>query len=163
MKFLCINCDEGMKLETASGPHDGSLEATFVCPRCRYRVAMLTNAWETQLVQTLGVKVGGRAAPVSPYEQILGTLVQAESEGVVPGGDQPTSPGCPFAGMLGQAEATMSSPDILWSDAAKVRLERIPGFIRPMVQRAIERFALEQGHQLITDGLMDEARSKLGM
>jgi hypothetical protein len=32
-----------------------------------------------------------------------------------------------------------------------------------MVQRAIERYALEQGHQLISEGLMDEARSKLGM
>jgi len=32
-----------------------------------------------------------------------------------------------------------------------------------MVQRAIERYALELGHQLITDGIMDEARSKLGM
>ena len=81
MKFLCISCDEGMKLETASGPHDGSLDATFVCPRCHYRVAMLTNPWETQLLQTLGVKVGGRAAPASPYEQVLGNLVQAESEG----------------------------------------------------------------------------------
>jgi Proto-chlorophyllide reductase 57 kD subunit len=163
MKFLCISCDEGMKLETASGPHDGSLEATFVCPHCHYRVAMLTNPWETQLVQTLGVKVGGRAAPATPYEHVLGKLVQEEGEGTGPDGDEPNSPGCPFAGMLGQAEQTASSPNILWSDAAKVRIERIPGFIRPMVQRAIERYALEQGCHLITDGLMDEARSKLGM
>jgi Proto-chlorophyllide reductase 57 kD subunit len=163
MKFLCISCDEGMKLETASGPHDGSLDATFVCPRCHYRVAMLTNPWETQLLQTLGVKVGGRAAPASPYEQVLGNLVQAKSEGARASDDQPGSPGCPFADMLGQAEQTVSPPGIRWSDAAKLRIERIPGFIRPMVQRAIERYALEQGHQLISDGLMDEARSKLGM
>jgi Proto-chlorophyllide reductase 57 kD subunit len=162
MKFLCLSCDEGMKLETASGPHDGSLEATFVCPRCRYRVAMLTNPWETQLVQTLGVKVGGRAAPTSPYEQILASLGLSGGEGGH-SGDEPTSPGCPFADMLGQAEQETSAPGILWSDAARIRLERIPGFIRPMVQRAIERYALEQGHQLITERIMDEARSKLGM
>ncbi len=71
MKFLCLSCDEGMKLEAAKGPDEGSLEATFVCPRCRYQVVMLTNPWETQLVQTLGVKIGGRAAPASPYEQVL--------------------------------------------------------------------------------------------
>jgi hypothetical protein len=163
MKFLCLSCDEGMKLETASGPHDGSLEATFVCPRCRYRVAMLTNPWETQLVQTLGVKVGGRAAPASPYEQVLGSLAQSESEGQASGGDEPTSPGCPFADMLGQTEPTASLSGVLWTDTARVRIERIPSFIRPMVQRAIERYALELGHQLITDGIMDEARSKLGM
>ena len=53
---------------------------------------------------------------------------------------------------------------MLWVDAAQVRLERIPSFIRPMVQRAIERYAIEQGYQLITDVIMDEARSrKLGM
>jgi Proto-chlorophyllide reductase 57 kD subunit len=163
MKFLCLSCDEGMKLETASGPHDGSLEATFVCPRCRHRVAMLTNPWETQLVQTLGVKVGGRAAPTGPYERVLGSLVQSESGGQGPGGDEPTSPECPFADMLGQAEQPASLPGVLWSDAARIRIERIPSFIRPMVQRAIERYALEQGHQLISDGIMDEARSKLGM
>jgi Proto-chlorophyllide reductase 57 kD subunit len=163
MKFLCFSCDEGMKLEAASGPHDGSLEATFVCPRCRYKVVMLTNPWETQLVQTLGVKVGGRATPATPYEQVLGGLKTPGSG--VPGvndGELPGS-GCPFAGVLGQAEEVSSSTGIQWSEAAKVRIERIPSFIRPMVQRAIERYALEQGHQVITDVIMDEARSRLGM
>ena len=32
-----------------------------------------------------------------------------------------------------------------------------------MVQRAIERYAMEQGYHLITDAIMDEARSRLGM
>jgi len=65
--------------------------------------------------------------------------------------------------MLGQTEPTASLSGVLWTDAARVRIERIPSFIRPMVQRAIERYARELGHQLITDGIMDEARSKLGM
>jgi hypothetical protein len=65
--------------------------------------------------------------------------------------------------MLGPAESTESGAGILWTDAAKMRIERIPSFIRPLVQRAIERYALEQGHQLITDAIMDEARSRLGM
>jgi Proto-chlorophyllide reductase 57 kD subunit len=163
MKFLCLGCDEGMKLETASGPNDGSLEATFVCPRCRFKVAMLTNPWETQLVQTLGVKVGGRATPASPYEQVLGSLVRSESQIDGIAGPEPSSPGCPFAELLGQPEQLETKADVLWSDAAKVRIERIPSFIRPMVQRAIERYALEQGHPVITDAIMDEARSRLGM
>jgi hypothetical protein len=32
-----------------------------------------------------------------------------------------------------------------------------------MVQRAIERYAMEQGHLSISDAIMDEARSRLGM
>jgi Proto-chlorophyllide reductase 57 kD subunit len=163
MKFLCLSCDEGMKLEAASGPREGSLEATFVCPRCRYRVAMLTNPWETQLVQTLGVKVGGRATPASPYEQVLGSLVRPGSDAPGVADAEPTSPGCPFAGMLGQAEPADAAAGIQWTDTARVRIERIPSFIRPMVQRAIERYALEQGQPLITDAIMDEARTRLGM
>jgi hypothetical protein len=163
MKFLCVSCDEGMKLEAASGPRQGSLEAIFVCPRCRHKVVMLTNPWETQLVQTLGVKVGGRAAPAAPYEQVLSSLRQSRSD--VPKVDEAeaSGSGCPFAGMLGQTEETPSVTGTQWSEAAKVRIERIPSFIRPMVQRAIERYAQEQGHRLITDAIMDEARSKLGM
>jgi hypothetical protein len=80
MKFLCVNCDEGMKLDTTSGPREGSLEAIFVCPRCRYKIVMLTNPWETQLVQTLGVTIGGRTAPAGPYEQILSSLARPADE-----------------------------------------------------------------------------------
>ena len=163
MKCLCLNCNEGMKLEAASGPREGSLEATFVCPRCRYKVAMLTNPWETQLVQTLGVKVGGRPDPASPYEQVLGSLVQSGGELQRSTANTPGSSGCPFAEMLGPAEPMAAAVGIRWVDAANIRLERIPSFIRPMVQRAIERYALEQGCQLIDEAIMDEARSRLGM
>ena len=60
MKFLCLACDEAMRLASAAGPDEGSLTVTFGCPRCGHQVAMLTNPWETQLVKTLGVKVGAR-------------------------------------------------------------------------------------------------------
>jgi hypothetical protein len=139
------------------------LEATFVCPRCRYKIVMLTNPWETQLVQTLGVKVGGRDAPASPYEQVLGNLGRPGSDAHGVDDAEGDSSGCPFAGMLGQAEQIEAGAGMRWTDTAKVRIERIPSFIRPMVQRAIERYAIEQGHPLITDAIMDEARAKLGM
>jgi Proto-chlorophyllide reductase 57 kD subunit len=163
MKFLCLNCDEGMKLETTKGPREGSLEAIFACPRCRYQIIMLTNPWETQLVQTLGVTIGGRATPVAPYERILDSLVRPGSEAQEAEDAEHSSAVCPFAEMFGQAEEAESAAGIQWVDAAKVRLERIPSFIRPMVQRAIERYAMEQGYHLITEVIMDEARSRLGM
>src|SRR5262245_4211063 len=163
MKFLCVSCDEGMRLDTTVGPHEGSLEVIFVCPRCQHRVTMLTNPWETQLVQTLGVKVGGRSVPASPYEQVLGSLVRSDAESQGVGSDDSTGAVCPFAGMVGQTPEVESVAGMLWTDAAKVRIERIPSFIRPMVQRAIERYALEQCQNRITEALMDEARSRLGM
>jgi hypothetical protein len=163
MKFLCLNCDEGMKLEATTGPREGSLEARFVCPRCQYKIVMLTNPWETQLVQTLGVKVGGRSTPAGPYEQVLGSLERSQVETQGLDDARQAGPGCPFAGVLGEEERQETITSIPWTEGALLRVERIPSFIRPMVQRAIERYAQEQGYPLITDATMDEARSKLGM
>jgi hypothetical protein len=163
MKFLCLSCDEGMKLDTAEGPHDGSLQATFVCPRCHYKIGMFTNPWETQLVQTLGVKIGGRTSPLNPYEQVLSNLAVPQPEGSASIDGESSTSGCPFAGMFGAAEATDVPQGVRWSEEARVRAERIPIFIRPMVERAIERYATEQGHPVITDAVMDEARTRLGM
>jgi hypothetical protein len=164
MKFLCLSCDEGMKLEAARGPEEGSLQAVFVCPRCHYKVVMLTNPWETQLVQTMGVKIGGRSGAATPYEQVLSSLDRSEPDSVGKTAEGQIAAGCPFAGMLGQVEEPISSPQgPQWTEGAKVRIERIPSFIRPLVQKAVERYAMEQGHEVITDAIMDEARSRLGM
>src|SRR5919198_1247293 len=65
MKFLCLDCDEPMKLHSTAGPDEGSLTVTFRCPQCGVRVAMLTNPFETQMVRSLGVKVGGRTVPAA--------------------------------------------------------------------------------------------------
>jgi hypothetical protein len=65
--------------------------------------------------------------------------------------------------MLGEGEQVETTADVRWTESAKIRIERVPSFIRPMVQRAIERYAREQGHLLISDAIMDEARSRLGM
>lgn len=51
-----------------------------------------------------------------------------------------------------QAEETIE-----WTDEAKVRLTKIPGFVRPMATTAILRYALERGHSMITSGVITEA------
>src|SRR5256886_17293915 len=48
-------------------PGDGTLAATFKCPKCGRVVAMLTNPMETQLVSSLGVEIGGRPGPPLPF------------------------------------------------------------------------------------------------
>ena len=54
MKFLCVPCDSPMKLKTVAPPERGSLSVVYYCPECEYEMAMLTNAYETQVVQSLG-------------------------------------------------------------------------------------------------------------
>ena len=58
MKFLCVPCDSPMKLQTVGPPEGGSLSVVYSCPECGYEMAMLTNAYETQIVQSLGVRIG---------------------------------------------------------------------------------------------------------
>ena len=46
---------------------------------------------------------------------------------------------------------------IEWTSEAKVRLTKIPGFVRPMATSAILRYALERGHSMITSSVITEA------
>ncbi|MBI4607544.1 MAG: PCP reductase family protein [Candidatus Rokubacteria bacterium] len=173
MKFLCVECDEPMRLLQSEGPEGGSLAVTFGCPRCGRRVAMLTNPFETQLVRSLGVKVGGRTEPATPFEHIRASLAHQRGEALeanAPGEPRTTpqpspaseGPGCPFANMLASQE-TERSEEIGWSPEAQARVERIPEFVRPMARKAIERYAEGKGYSLITEAVLDEARTAIGM
>lgn len=166
MKFLCLDCDEGMKLHETAGPDEGSLTVTFRCPQCGFRVAMLTNPFETQMVRSLGVKVGGRPVPATPFETLRSTMAGARADAFESAGE--VTSGCPFAAALGadaqpeSAPPTASSPTA-WEAAAERRLANIPSFIRPMAKRSIERFAEGKGYTTITEAVMDEARTVFGM
>ena len=162
MKFLCVECDEAMKLLRTEGPEEGSLTVAFGCPRCGRQVAMLTNPWETQLVRTLGVKVGGRTGTLEPFEQIRSTLGTQREEAFVSEAGLSEGPGCPFAAMIPGHDAAATGT-VVWTPEAEARIERIPNFIRPMAKKAIERFAQDKGYATITDAVMDEARTAIGM
>src|SRR5580765_3086546 len=104
MKFLCLDCDQPMKLHSTEGRDEGSLAVTFRCPECGFRVAMLTNPFETQMVRSLGVKVGGRTSPPAPFEHLRSTLADARPDAFegASGAAEATGPGCPFAAALGE-------------------------------------------------------------
>ncbi len=146
MKFLCVPCDEPMRLLGTEGPEEGSLTVIFGCPRCPNKVAMLTNPWETQLVRALDVKVGGPGSLPAPLRLVRSTLVRRR-EGLAMDGNV----------MAGAAIG------ITWAPEAQERLERIPSFAGTMAREGIERFAREHGYQQITEQVMDEARQAMGM
>ena len=58
IKVEGVPCDSPMKLQTVGPPERGSLSVVYSCPECGYEMAMLTNAYETQVVQSLGVRIG---------------------------------------------------------------------------------------------------------
>jgi DNA-directed RNA polymerase subunit RPC12/RpoP len=166
MKFLCLDCDEPMKLHSTAGPDEGSLTVTFRCPECGFRVAMLTNPFETQMVRSLGVKVGGTPAPpAEPFEHLRNAMADVQvdtiDDDVQGSGATTTGSGCPFAAMLNEEPSLPAR--VVWTSEAEARILRIPSFIQPMARKAIERFAEAKGYPAITGEVMDEARGVLGM
>ncbi len=163
MKFVCTECDEPMRFEQSGGvDEDGSLSVTFRCPSCEWGVTLLTNPQETQLVRSLGVKIGGRAVPPRPMEMLQTHLATAspttESPQEAP---SQSSSACPFAAIAEQAFSVASG--LVWSAEAEERLSRVPSFVRPMVRKGIEEFAREHGYTQITAQVMDEAKTRMGM
>src|SRR5438876_9543164 len=80
MKFLCVECDRQMQFEERRLPGDGTLAAAFRCPQCGRVVALLTNPMETQLVASLGVKIGGTTLPPQRLESIRGTVTTGKPD-----------------------------------------------------------------------------------
>jgi hypothetical protein len=140
-----------MKLQTVGPPERGSLSIVYSCPECGYEMAMLTNAYETQVVQSLGVRIG-------PAE--------ASAEAGTSGGR------CPFPAMIPGNEQQQSSQAgveagepiaVRWTSGAEARLANIPEFVRPMARIGIERFARERGALEIDEKILDAAREFFGM
>jgi proto-chlorophyllide reductase subunit len=151
MKFLCVPCDSPMKLQTVAPPDRGSLSIVYACPECGYEIAMLTNAYETQAVQSLGVKIGPDRLRAED-----GSASRAESA--------TTEGKCPFGAMIPTAEHTDHAENgVRWTPAAEARLANIPEFVRPMAKTGIERYAREQGAVEIDEKILDAAREFFGM
>jgi hypothetical protein len=108
-------------------------------------MAMLTNAYETQVVQSLGVRIGPAADPAAGS-----------------GGK------CPFPGMVSSTESAgeirAGDPTaVRWTPAAEARLVNIPEFVRPMAKTGIEKFARDKGSFEVDEKIMDEAKDFFGM
>jgi len=147
MKFLCVPCDTPMKLQTVGPPDRGSLSIVYSCPECGYEMAMLTNAYETQAVQSLGVRIGPESADAAATK---------------------SGSGCPFSAMIPASNTSDSERPggplpVRWTIAAEARLANIPEFVRPMARTGIERFARERGATEIDERLLDDARAFFGM
>ncbi|MGH7349168.1 MAG: PCP reductase family protein [Candidatus Rokuibacteriota bacterium] len=148
MKFLCVDCDRQMTFEERRLPGDGTLAAAFKCATCGRVVAMLTNPMETQLVASLGVKIGGSAVGPQPMETIRSMVTTGREDAF---DDGPGEAG----------RGTGRAPT--WSADAQERLARVPTFVRGMVKKIYVDYARERGIAEITPAVMDAARTELGL
>ncbi len=138
MKFLCVSCDEAMKLIEAKPPDRGSLTILYRCPKCAHEFAMLTNPYETQMVGSLGVQV------------------RPEGDGAAK---------CPFPGVMQEMGAGLddASAAFPWTPEATERLANIPAFARPMAKTGIEKFAKDRGLAQIDAQVLEQAKEFFGM
>jgi len=151
----------------------------------------VTNPGETQMVSSLGVKLGGRTVEAEPFEMTKGTLKTEATP--APGqmaaylneriqGGQPAvsaaaaSPakapekasGCPFSAMVAEMGLTASgksanggsaASEFTWTADAKEKLDRLPAFVKPIVQGSVETYARKQGFKTITLQVMDDSKN----
>jgi len=161
MKFLCLACDEVMAFAERQIPGDGTMAAVFACGACGREMAMLTNPMETQLVSSLGVKVGGREVPAQPMEGVRTSLEGGRDEAFVEPGAQ--DPSAQEGGTASQGTRPATPGAVEWSPEAVERLQRVPRFVRGMVKRIYTDYARERGIRTLTPDVMDTARSDLGL
>jgi hypothetical protein len=188
MKFVCLNCETYMNFEKVEKPGEGSLGVFFACPSCNAKFSMVTNPGETQMVSSLGVKLGGRTETAAPFEMTRGTLKDEALAGAgqmgaylnekIQGGQPVTSApspakageksssGCPFSAMVAEMGLTNSGKpanggpaEFTWTPDAKEKLERLPAFVKPMVQGSVEAYARKHGFKSITLQVMDDSKN----
>lgn len=82
--------------------------------------------------------------------------------------EEKSTGGCPFSAMVAQMGLTSSGSqtgsssiksEFTWTPDAKERLERLPSFVKPMVQSSIEAYARRQGYTTITLQVMDDSKN----
>ena len=144
MKFLCIPCDVKMEVlvEGIMPQEKTNLVMKFKCKKCGHSIAMLTNKFETEFVSKLGVELGGQSDVGSaPMATVSSSLAQAKEE----------------------LKKSHPEDDLIWTEEALKRIQRVPFFVRGMARKTVINFAMEKGATSIDAKLMDEVREKVGM
>jgi hypothetical protein len=76
--------------------------------------------------------------------------------------------GCPFSAMVAEmglttggkaANGITGASEFTWTADAKEKLDRLPVFVKPMVQSSVEAYARKQGYKTISLQVMDDSKN----
>ena len=180
MKFVCLNCETYMNLEKVEKPGEGSLGVFFGCPSCNAKFSMVTNAGETNMMNSLGLKLSAKVEPAvsmdglralagngqaasAPKPSPAAPAVAATAASPAKGPEKAS--GCPFSAMVAEMGLTNSGKsangpaEFTWTPDAQEKLDRLPAFVKPMVQASVEGYARKQGFKSITLQVMDDSKN----
>jgi len=170
MKFVCLNCETYMSLEKVEKPGEGSLGVFFGCPSCNAKFSMVTNAGETNMMNSLGLKLNAKTETPDPMVASLADKMQKAQPAAMAAATpaktgEKTGSGCPFSAMVAEMGLTNSGKpanggsEFTWTADAKEKLDRLPAFVKPMVQGSVEVYARKQGFKTITLQVMDDSKN----
>jgi hypothetical protein len=175
MKFVCLNCETYMNLEKVEKPAEGSLGVFFGCPSCNAKFSMVTNSGETTMMNALGLKLNARTESADPAvsslaDKLRGAQPVASASSASPAkAGEKTGSGCPFSAMVADMGLTASgkpangtapgSSEFVWTADAQEKLDRLPAFVKPMVQGSVEIYARKQGFKTITLQVMEDSKN----
>jgi hypothetical protein len=160
-----------MSLEKVEKPGEGSLGVFFGCPSCNAKFSMVTNAGETKMMDSLGLKLNARVETATPEISSLVEKMQKAQPAVTAAASsakagEKTGSGCPFSAMVAEMGLTNSGKpanggpaEFTWTADAKEKLDRLPAFVKPMVQSSVEAYARKQGFKSITLQVMDDSKN----
>jgi hypothetical protein len=102
-------------------------------------------------------------------EKIQGGQPVAASTATPEKSGEKASGGCPFSAMVAEMGLTGSGKpgngtapapsDFTWTADAKEKLDRLPAFVKPMVQSSVEAYARKNGFKSITLQVMDDSKT----
>ncbi|MDP6947363.1 MAG: hypothetical protein QF464_24660, partial [Myxococcota bacterium] len=94
---------------------------------------------------------GCRARALARTGDVMGPDTSCAYE---PTGDAPA-----VGGAVDATYGAAAAPTLQWAEDAQARIQRIPSFVRSVVVKRTEDYALRHGHTVITAALLDEIRS----
>ena len=124
-----------MVLGQSDAVSDG-LGMTFRCPQCEHEVVMETNSGETQLVQSLGVRIGPGHPSVPPLAGLRAHLSDVHP------------------GALDEDPAF----EPVWTPPAEERLAGHPLFLQPLIRKVNVDYARRRGLKEISPEVMDACK-----
>lgn len=116
-----------------------------------------------QMAAYLNEKIHGGQPAASTAGETQSSPAASAPQGEKSGG------GCPFSemvaqmGLTGTGESTgtqSGASGFTWTPDAKERLDRLPSFVKPMVQSSVEAYARKRGFTSITLQVMDDSKNE---
>jgi len=169
--FGCPSC--GAKFSMVTNPGETQMVSSLgVTLGGRTEAAEPFEMTRGTLKEEATAGAGQMAAYLNEKIQAGQTAAPTAAHAAAPGAKagEKTGGGCPFSAMVAQMGLTSgesasapqggsAAPGLTWTPDARERLEKLPSFVKPMVQSSVEAYARKHGYTTVTLQVMDDSKN----